>query len=784
MRRKLRFGAALLFLIFAIAFYFALPHPLFDCSYSTVLEARDGQLLGATIATDGQWRFPAGRDVPVKFQQALVAFEDQRFHYHPGVDPFAIARATFHNFSAGRVVSGGSTITMQVIRLAGKQPPRTWFQKIKEALLAVRAELRFSKREILALYAAHAPFGGNVVGLEAACWRYFQRPADELSWGEAALLAVLPNHPALIHPGRNRAALTAKRNRLLARLHESGVLDETDYALALAESIPEQPQPLPRFAPHLLQWARQHGYAQTRIVSTLETSLQQRVTEIVNDHHAALRHKQIHNAAALVLDVKTGNVLAYVGNSTSEDVRNQHVDVVQAPRSTGSILKPFLFAAMADEGLLLPTTLQPDIPTILNGFSPKNFSLQYDGAVPARDALTRSLNIPAVHQLKAYRYEKFYNLLQKIGITSLHQPAEHYGLALILGGAEGTLWDITGAYASLARTLNAYFLRSGSNRYAATDIHAPRFVDLTADSAHAALEQSAPLSAAAIWQTFDALREVNRPSEEAGWKNFSSARPVAWKTGTSIGFRDGWAIGVTPTVAVGVWVGNADGEGRPGLTGTDAAAPLLFSIFSALPPDRGWFDQPNSELQPVTVCAQSGYPATNLCRNQIQQWAVKNKLQLAPCPYHQLVHLSADGKHRLHAGCESLAAIVSEPWFVLPPVMEYYYKERHWNYRPLPPYRTDCANPANIALMDLIYPKPHSKVFIPKALDGQLQQTVFQAAHRQPNRVLFWHLDGQYLGSTRNSHRLPIQAAEGEHVITLSDEEGNLLESRFTVIGK
>lgn len=769
-------------LVSSIAFYFCLREPLFDAPYSTVLEDKDGNLLSATIAGDGQWRFPAYGRVPQKFEKAILEFEDHRFYYHPGIDPFAIGRAAFTNLASGRVVSGGSTLSMQVIRLAEHQPPRHFFQKVKEAVLAVRLELRYSKSEILALYAAHAPFGGNVVGIEAACWRYFQRPSDELSWGEAALLAVLPNHPALIHPGRNRAALMAKRNKLLARLHDAGELDETDYTLALAEPIPEAPRPLPRHAPHLLQLARARGRDQQRTTSTLDGSLQTRVNEIVSDHHHSLREKQIHNAAVVVLEVNTGHVLAYVGNTTSANGHNEHVDVIQAPRSTGSILKPFLFAALLDEGKLLPNMLQPDIPTIINGFAPKNFSRQYDGAVPAREALTRSLNVPAVHQLRNYRHEKFHRLLTQVGLTTLRESPDHYGLSLVLGGAEGTLWDITGAYASLARTLNGYFLRINA-RYSSTDVHAPMFI-ATEPSANNEWEFKEILSAAAIWQTFDALREVNRPSEEAGWKHFSSSRPISWKTGTSIGFRDGWAVGVTPQYAVGVWVGNADGEGRPGLTGTDAAAPLMFSVFSALPAARGWFERPNSELKEIAVCAQSGHPATPLCRERVQQLAVRAAQYVPPCPYHRLVHLSHDQKYRIHSGCASLAQVNSTAWFVLPPVMEYYYKGHHWNYKGLPPYRADCKNPASIAAMDLIYPKPNTKVFIPKGLNGIPEQTVFQAAHRQSDQLLYWHLDGQYIGVTRNHHQLPLQASEGEHVITLTDQEGNLLESRFTVVSK
>ena len=782
-KKRVRLAGGIVLVTLVVAFYFSLRDPLFDTPYSTVLEDKHGRLLSATIAADGQWRFPAHAQVPLKFEKAILEFEDHRFYYHPGVDLLAIGRAAANNLAAGRVVNGGSTLSMQIIRLADRQPPRHFFQKLKEALLAVRLELRYSKAEILSLYAAHAPFGGNVVGLEAACWRYFQRSSEELSWGEAALLAVLPNHPALIHPGRNRAALVAKRNKLLARLLATGELDETDYALALAEPIPDAPLPLPRLAPHLLQLARTHGHDQQRITSTVDETLQKRIGEIVSDHHHSLREKQIHNAAVVVLEVNTGHVLAYVGNTTSVGGRNEHVDVIQAPRSTGSILKPFLYAALLDEGRLLPNMLQPDVPTIINGFAPKNFSRQYDGAVPAHKALTRSLNIPAVHQLRSYRYEKFYHLLTRMGLTTLHQPADHYGLALVLGGAEGTLWDITGAYASLARTLNHYFLRMHAQRYAAADIHPPQF----SAAPNVKVDEGQPvglISAAAIWQTFQALREVNRPSEEAGWKHFSSARAIAWKTGTSIGFRDGWAVGVTPQYAVGVWVGNADGEGRPGLTGTDAAAPLMFSVFSALPADPLWFQRPNSELKEITVCAESGHPATDLCRRRVQQLAVHGKAHALPCPYHRLVHLSHDHQYRIHSGCASLEHIHATAWFVLPPVMEYYFKQQHWGYKALPPYRPGCANPAAIAAMDFIYPKPNTKVFIPRGLDGLPEQTVFHAAHRQAGQLLFWHLDGQYIGSTRNPHQLPLQAGEGEHVITLTDQEGNLLESRFTVVSK
>jgi penicillin-binding protein 1C len=600
----------------AIGYWFLVPSTLFNVSYSTVLQDRKGNLLNASIASDGQWRFPVEAEVPEKFIAAITLFEDKRFFYHPGVDPFSTGRALWQNIQAGQVVSGGSTLTMQVVRLSRQNPSRTFLEKFFEMLLATRLEVSYSKKEILALYSAHAPFGGNVVGLEAACWRYFGRPPDALSWAEASLLAVLPNNPSLINLSSNRILLKEKRDRLLRRLHRAEAINDLTLELALAEELPERPQAMPRISPHLLDRAMSEGNRERKIVSAVEVELQKRVTDILRDHSARLSGNQIFNAASLVLKVETGEVLAYVGNVPSGVNHQESVDVIKSPRSTGSILKPFLYAAMQNEGQQLPTTLVPDIPTIINGFSPKNFSREYDGSVPADKALIRSLNIPAVHELREFRYEKFYSLLNEIGITTLTQPADHYGLSLILGGAEGTLWDITGAYASMARTLNHYFQHSGSDRYNKSDFHAPSYLlDHASPMDTAARGTSSHLSAASIWLTFEVLKEVYRPGEETGWKHFQSAKKIAWKTGTSFGFRDGWAIGVNPEFAVGVWVGNADGEGRPGLTGTETAAPILFDIFSQLP-GNSWFEQPRSEMLEMSICTESGLRATELCSGE------------------------------------------------------------------------------------------------------------------------------------------------------------------------
>lgn len=769
-------------LVFLIGYYFCLPKKIFRDPYCTVLNDRNGKLLSASIAADGQWRFPYSGEIPEKFSEALLLTEDKRFYHHWGVDPMSMARAIRQNIAAGKVVSGGSTITMQVIRLSRKNQSRTMVEKIIEVILTTRLEFRYSKKEILQLYAAHAPFGGNVVGLEAACWRFFGRTSSELSWSEAALLAVLPNNPSLLHLGKNRVRLKEKRNRLLHRLAETGKIDPLTLELSLAEEIPEKPLALPKLAPHLLTRAAVEGHGQQMIRTTLDLYIQQRCGQIIHDHHQRLKGNQVNNAAVLVMEVETGHVLAYVGNTDSGKENDEEVDMINAPRSTGSILKPFLYAAMLKEGKMLPHTLYPDVPTFINGYSPKNFSKDFDGAVSASDALIRSLNIPIVHELRDYRFEKFHGLLKNIGLTTLSDQPSRYGLTLILGGAEGKLWDITGAFASMARTLNHYFEHPGKTRYRRSDFHPPVY-EFKKETKEEELDETSWLSAASIFQTFETLKEVYRPGEGSGWKYFSSAKKIAWKTGTSFGFRDGWAVGVNPKYAVGVWVGNADGEGRPGLTGTETAAPILFDVFSSLPGNE-WFRQPVSEMVQVATCTQSGHRATERCSATDTIWIARPGLETKPCPYHKKIFLTADKKQRVNTSCETVANMVTENWFVLPAVQEYYFKKKNFSYQSLPPLRAGCENPNTVAGLDIIYPKGDSKIFIPRQLDGSLGHALFEATHRNANAILYWHLDNTYLGFTIKNHRLPVTPSHGKHTLLILDENGESVSRTFDVVSR
>ncbi|PWT97753.1 MAG: penicillin-binding protein 1C [Bacteroidetes bacterium] len=796
-----------------IWFWFSLPKNLFNQPTSYVIEDANGNLLGASIAGDGQWRFPYDENVPEKFVQCIVAFEDKRFFYHPGIDILAMGRAIRQNLGSGRRVSGGSTITMQVMRISRNKERNLW-QKFVESILAVRMEISYSKKEILALYASNAPFGSNVVGLDAASWRYFGRSPSQLSWGEMAALAVLPNSPALVHPGKNRDVLLKKRNQLLNKLFASRKIDAITYDLAMQEPLPGEPLPLPQLAPHLLQRFKDDfeklkiDSRSTIVRTTIEIGLQKNVSQIVEQHHNFLKGNSINNACALVLDVETGKVLSYVGNIYHpEDPEMQsHVDIIKSLRSPGSTLKPLLYASMLSDGMILPRSLIPDIPTQIGGFRPRNFDMGYDGAVPAARALSRSLNIPAIRMLRDYKYSRFYDVLKRAGISTLNRPADTYGLSLVLGGCEVTMWDLAGAYASMARALNHQHKNKGAILQG--DFHPPYYSNATYNSKgelsdftnafqepqNVALLKTVEKSASkdqalnffdvtSIWYTFQAMEEVMRPGEEGLWQQFTSSQRIAWKTGTSFGFRDAWAIGVTPKYVVAVWVGNADAEGRPGLIGVQAAAPLMFDIFRVLPSTK-WFAEPDFNYSFVPVCRQSGYRANVDCPDVDTLMVPQSGTRAPLCSYHKLIHLDASGKLRVTEQCESPSRMIHKSWFVLPPAMEWYYKQRHYDYQTLPPFKPNCGDVETGRQMDLIYPEQDSRIYVPLEISGERGKTIFKATHKNPSMKIFWHLDDEYIGSTTDFHQIALSPTPGKHFITIVDESGESITREFEILEK
>ena len=766
----------LVLFVLLIAYYFCLPRQLFKNPTATVITSSNNELLGALIANDGQWRFPHNDNVPEKFRQCIIHFEDEYFYRHPGFNPISIFKALKQNISSGSVRRGGSTLTQQVIRLSRKGKSRTYSEKAKEIVLATRLELRESKEDILAFYASNAPFGGNVVGLDAASWRYFNRHPNDLSWAESATLAVLPNAPSLIYPGKNQERLLKKRDRLLDKLLEKGIIDSLTYSLSIEETLPPKPYPLPQIAPHLLQRiakTNRGNYVQT----TVDKQLQHQANTIVQNHYNLLKQNEIYNIAVLVLDNNTKEVITYIGNSPTGKAHQNHVDIIDKPRSTGSILKPFLYTAMLDAGDILPNTLVPDVPTQFGSYSPENFNKEFDGAIPASKALSRSLNVPSVRLLQQFGLDRFHHYLKKLELKNITKNANHYGLSLILGGAESNLWDLCKSYSAMSSTLTHF--SDTSSEYFANEFCEPKLIASENIELGKKTQEKPLFDAASIYLTFESLKNVNRPEGEDNWEFYDDSKQIAWKTGTSFGFRDAWAIGTTKDYTIGVWVGNADGEGRPGLVGVQTAAPILFDVFDLLP-NSEWFDKPYDEMQEVNICALSGYRASPNCNASESKYIQKSGLKTKPCPYHVLLHLDDSGQYRVNTSCESMSSIHQKSWFVLPPLMAHYYKTKNPFYQPLPEFRMDCTS-EEVPNLAFIYPKESSKIFLPKDLDGTTNELVLKLAHSKPETTVYWYLDDRYLGSTKDIHDMAVLPSVGEHYITVVDALGNEAKRKVTI---
>ncbi len=498
---------------------------------------------------------------------------------------------------------------------------------------------------------------------------------------------------------------------------------------------------------------------------------------IVKNHYNQLNKNGIYNIAVLVLDVKTRKVLSYVGNSPTDKKHQKDVDVIDKPRSTGSVLKPFLYAAMLDAGDLLPNTLVADVPTNFGSYQPENFDKKYAGAIAAKLALSKSLNVPTVRMLQSFGLEKFHDYLQKLQLKNLRKNPNYYGLTLALGGAESNLWDLTKSYASMASTINHY--TGNSSRYFKNEFLEPIFyADEKVDFGKKSSEKII-FDAASIYLTFESLKDVNRPNANQNWDFFDSSKQIAWKTGTSFGFRDAWAIGATKDFVVGVWVGNADGEGRPGLVGVQTAAPILFDVFDKLS-KSDWFEKPFDEMTKVEICTKSGYRATSICEEKTNEFIQNSGLKTAPCPYHVLVNVDVSENYQINTSCENLANIKLKSWFVLPPLMEYYYKKNNPFYKPLPKFRSDCFGEIKNS-MKFIYPTEKTTVYLPKNFDGTKNELILKVAHANKNAKLFWYVNNQFIATTKENHNLAISYKTGFYKISVTDNFGNEITQEINV---
>lgn len=726
---------------------------------------RNGEPLRFFLAPDGMWRFPVTLDeVSPDLVTAIIASEDRHFYRHPGVNPLAVIRALWLNLRHGRVISGASTIPMQVARLTAPAP-RTLGAKIVESFRAVQLSAHYSKDQILTWYLNLAPFGGNVVGVGAAAWHYFDKDPRRLSLGEIALLSVLPRSPTRYNPLRHPEAARAVRDRVLRRFDGQGVFAHKDLAESRTRPLLAARAQVPQAAPHFCLWARANLPDRAVIRSSLDRRIQAVAESLVTARMDALRRASIGNAALVVLDLKTREILAHVGSADFWDPNHQgQVDNTLSRRAPGSTLKPFLYALAFDQGHLTPASLLLDVPTDFGGYRPENYGQNFQGAVSARTALAASLNVPAVRLLARCGLEPFYELLRAGGLTTLDRPASHYGLPLALGGCELRLMDLTNLYASLGS--------GGTHRAVRTErLDAPDQMD----------QGAAILSPEACAMVVSILDAVRRPTLADAWEFTVDAPAVAWKTGTSFGHRDAWAVGISQDLAIGVWVGNPDGSLCANISGVRHAGPLLFDIFRALRP--GAAGPPRIEaprLTRMTVCAISGDRPGPNCPT-IQTQAIAGVTKLPVCALHKQIFVDRDTGLRLVGDCLLAHPTREETALVWPAELLAWQRAQGSPMAGLPAMHPDCADVPDEAGPTIQSPSAATPYVTRSDVPPEFQRLALLAAPGPGATRHFWYVDGGFVASSAPETPCFTPLTPGRHAVVVTDDLGRGATGTFTV---
>lgn len=720
---------------------------------ATLVFDRNGRLLRAFTSEDEKWRFqtPLAQISP-ELQKFLVFYEDRWFFWHPGVNPFSFLRAGYQNLRAKAIVSGGSTISMQIARMM-EPKARTWSGKFREIFRALQLEQRYSKKQLLEIYFNMAPYGGNIEGVAAAARLYFGKEPSNLSAAEAALLTVLPNSPNRYRPDLHPEEARQVRDRALARFHRHGLLTAAEYQRALLEEVPGERTPLPFIAPHFAQEMKNRRPAQARIYTSIDRDLQLFCEELLAAHIAGLRAEGITNGAVVVLDNRSHELLAAVGSAGFFNERTEgQVNGYLAPRSPGSALKPFVYALALEKGLITPEHYLEDVPIDYSGFSPINFDRTYNGVVTAKEALKQSLNVPAVNLLARLGDDGLHQLLCSAGLSTIIHPAEHYGLSLVLGGCEVTLLELAALYSALAN--------GGIYTYPVVQPGQP------------SLGQKKLFDAGAAYIVTNILQEVDRPDLPSCWE-FSTLPTVAWKTGTSYGYRDAWSIGYDPRFTIGVWTGNFSGEGRPGLIGAEAAAPLLFDLFSRMDGRApvAWFQRPNN-VRERPVCALSGQPPGPHCGTVVTDLYLTNSSLNATCSFHRSTLLDAETGYRLPPDRIAGRTVVGKTYINWPPRVSAWFKQNGYFVEELPPLLPETHKTLPGAGPVIRSPAAGSRYYLREGVPPEFQKIAFEAAAGSEVQKLYWFVNGVLQGTTAPGETHFYPPKPGKHQVVCEDDHG------------
>lgn len=725
--------------------------------YSTVVYSADSSVLHVFLNRDDKWRLQVkAEEVSPQLKNVLLFKEDKYFQYHPGVNPLAVIRAAFNNFFRGRRTSGASTITMQTARLL-YPAERTLKNKLLEMFRAFQLELRFSKDEILSLYFSLAPYGGNLEGVQAASLMVFGKEAKHLSLSEAVVLAIIPNRPNSLSPFKNPQELTASRNQWLKRLKEEDKISDDDFEDAIHEPLPAKKFMMPRMVPHLALRLKKQYPSRQRIYTHIELSVQKTTEQLLSDYMKGMQSIHVYNAAVMIIDNGKHAVITYCGSNNFNDaVHYGQVDGLRALRSPGSTLKPAIYALAFDNGLITPKSRITDVPVDYSGYSPSNYDNQYRGSITAEQALIHSLNVPAVKLLSENGLNNLLELLGKAQFQSLKGKENQLGLSVALGGCSVRPEEMAGLFSAFS---SGVFIKPS----------------LIKSEQH----DSVPLlSKEAAYMISEILMQTERPDFPENFQQAVNTPRIAWKTGTSYGRRDAWAIGYNQRYTIAVWAGNFSGEGTPELAGARIATPLLFRLFTAVD-NRGhqlWLKAPEG-IDYRMVCSVTGMPANDFCEKRISDVFIPSVSPYQKCNHLTKTFLSHHEQFSYCMNCLPDAGYKVKMLDNLPPELIAFYRSEKIPFSEVPPHNPTCSKVIAGKAPVIVQPANGKEYLMEK--DTQLK---LQCLTDADVSEVYWYLNNRFLRKAASKESVFITPQEGNNKISCTDDKGRSAHSEISVV--
>lgn len=745
--RIVKIISAIILLIIALDLLFPLPKLK---TYSKTIYSSNSTLLNAYLTEEDKWRMRTNLDeVTPDLTKAIIEKEDGWFYWHLGVNPAAVVRALYQNIVSGERVSGASTITMQVARLL-EPAERTYWNKFLEMLRAVQLELHYSKDEILEVYLSHIPFGGNIEGVKAASHIYFNRPPDKLSLSQSILLTVIPNDPNKLRLDLSGNEAAAKRNYWIDKFIEDETFPERHLLDAKDEPVKTARYEIPNLAPHFSQVASAKS-SEDDLRTTLDLLIQKKAEALLLNYVNRVKQKGVSNGSVLIIDNETKSVVGYCGSADFYDAENSgQVNGVISVRSPGSTLKPALYAMSFDQGILTPKMKLLDIPTDFGGYEPENYDLEFYGNVTTEFALINSLNIPAVRLLRNAGLSNLLNLLSKSGFETIEKTKSQLGLSLILGGCGVTLEELTRLFAS--------FSNGGK-------IHSLNYLQ------NESLSEGVQIfSEAASFMVGEILSKSERPDFPAEFLYSTKLPKIAWKTGTSYGKRDAWAIGFNPNYTIGVWLGNFDGKGSPNLSGAEMAVPLLFDLFNAVDYDtkREWFEVPE-ELGVRKVCSETGLLPSKKCQYLIDDYFIRETSSNKICDLYKEIYINDSGTLEYCPECLPHEGYKKEAYPFYDPELTLWQNRNNIAVKRPPKHNPDCIAKYSSAGPKIISPSAEFEYFIER---GNEEEILLQAASHPNVKTHYWFVNDKYYKKCAPSEKVFLIPSKGELKITCMDDRG------------